>query len=61
LIVVFFGTIRNNLFCQKKVTVFITNYKLSFYSKKESLAISNDKIGELVVLVEDVKKTSVFL
>ena len=51
----------SSIFAQKEVAVLNTDYKSTFYNKKESLSISNEKTGELIVLVEDLEKTNLFL
>lgn len=46
---------------QKQVAKLDLNYKARSYGSKESLSISNPNTGELVILIEDKNKTSVYL
>lgn len=52
------------IFClnaQDKVAVLETNYQSNYYTNKESLAISNYKTDELIILVEDSEETYLYL
>lgn len=59
-VVVVFG-LKFNLYAQEEVAILPIKFESLFYSKKESLAVSNSENGNLLVLVEDVDKTNYFL
>lgn len=48
-------------YAQLKVAELPVNYESQYFSQKESIAISNEKTGELVVFVEDYLKSYAYL
>ncbi len=57
-IVVFF---IGKLYAQQEVLELPVNYKSTFFDKKESLAISNEDTGDLVLYIEDARQSKLYL